>query len=516
MSDIWTPGSKPSQPSGGGGIELPKGFARRRTEEEKPAVAPVPETAPAAPAAPEAAPPPARGQRPEFLFPPSGVQVQCPSCGTPFTAPVFSIVDLGANPELRQPLLGGQINVAACPQCGAGACSSAPLMVHDPANEFLGVLIPSQARLKEVQAQKVIGEMSQALMRRLPNEARRGYMLQAKQYFDWEKFLEKFWEFEGVSPEELHRQRDQSELIGSLMRIANDETAMRMVVERKKHLVDDAFFALLGQVIQMVGAQGQPEAVTALRNLRQHLLDTTDAGSKVKVMEEKLRAAMARIKPDMGRDALIDLLLEYWSQGEEGERIVATLLSVTRGLADYQFLMTLSGRIDQTKDEEARADMMELRDLIVEASQQQSRDQQAMMQQAQSVLQEVLQSANPEEALRQHTDVIDELFLSLLAANIQQAQEKGATFAVKRLQAIYNASMKILSENMPPDARLLNQLLMSEDEAEIRTLLKENRDMLDGEFVAALRDLEERFRAEGNADLSNRIKRLRGQVSLML
>jgi hypothetical protein len=515
MSDIWTPGSKPSQPQQSGGIELPKGFARRRTEEET-----APKPAAEAPPTPEApAPPPRspqRGRQPEFLFPPSGVQVQCPNCGTPFTAPVFSIIDLGANPELRQAMLGGQVNLAVCPKCGAGGALSAPLMVHDPENEFLGVLVPSQARLKDMQIQKVIGEMSQALMRRLPNESRRGYMLQPKQYFDWETFLEKFWEFEGVTPEELHRQRDQSELVSSLVRLANDETAMRMVIDRKKHLVDETFFALLGQVMQMYAAQGQEENLNAIRNLRQHLLDTTDAGGQVKALETQLREALARIKPETGREELLDILLEYWRTGAQGERIVATILSMTRGIVDYQFLMAVSGRMDQSQDEEERADLMELRELILEISQQQNQNRQALAQQAQALLQEVLQAPDTEAKLREHADAIDEMFLSMLSANIQQSEEKGATFAVKRLRAIYNQAMSILEEHLPDDVRLLNRLLSAPDEASVRNLLKENRGILDQNFIAALRELEERFRSEGSEEMAARIKKLRGQVSLML
>jgi hypothetical protein len=522
MSDIWTPGSKPSQPSGGG-IELPKGFARRRKTEEsetKEAESTEPTVEEAVPAKAAEAPaqrrPAQSGARKEMLFPPSGVQVQCPNCGTPFTAPVFSIIDLGANPELRQALLGGQINLAVCPNCGAGGALSAPLMVHDPENEFLGVLVPTQAQLKDVQIQKVIGEMSQALMRRLPNEARRGYMLQARQYHDWDRFLEKFWEFEGVSPEELHRQRDQSELISSLVRLANDETAMRMVVERKKHLVDENFFALLGQVIQLYTAQGQEENLDAVRKLRTHLMETTEAGSKVKALEGQLRTALERIKPETSRDELLDILMEYWAKGPEGERIVAAILSMTRGIADYQFLMAVSERIERTKDEETRADLIELRNMILELSQQQNQSREALAQHAQAVLQEILQAPDTEAKLREHADDIDEMFLTLLSANIQQAEEKGATFAVKRLTAVYNQAMAILQENLPEDVRLLNQLLTAPDEATVRNLLKENRSLLNQEFLSALRDLEDRFRKEGGAEMAGRLKGLRSQISLML
>jgi hypothetical protein len=236
----------------------------------------------------------------------------------------------------------------------------------------------------------------------------------------------------------------------------------------------------------------------------------------VKVLEGQLREALARIKPETGREELLDILLEYWRTGSQGERIVATILSMTRGMIDYQFLMAVSGRIDQSQDEEDRADLMELREMILELSQQQNQSRQALAQQAQAILQEVLQAPDTEAKLREHAESIDEMFLSMLAANIQQAEEKGATFAVNRLRGIYNQAIGILEENLPDDVRLLNQLLSAPDEAGVRNLLKENRHVLDQSFVTALSELEARFQSEGSAEMATRIKKLRGQVSLML
>ncbi len=121
MSGILLPGQE-KRPSSGGGIELPKGFARRRDEESAAqAETNTPET-------PEAAPPPPtpeRRRRPgeDLLFPPTGAQVQCPNCGTPYVVPIFTIIDLGINPELGPAILGGQVNMASCPQCGAGGAA---------------------------------------------------------------------------------------------------------------------------------------------------------------------------------------------------------------------------------------------------------------------------------------------------------------------------------------------------------------------------------------------------------
>src|SRR5215204_5887438 len=144
MSGILLPGQD-KQPKSEGKIELPKGFTTPK-KDERPQEQPAADNKSETPQSPNQ--PPAdnaqRGQRQpgaDLLFPPRGAQIRCPSCSTPYVVPVFTIIDFGANPELRAPMLSGQINVAACPNCGAGGPLGAPLMIHDPEHNFLGVYV---------------------------------------------------------------------------------------------------------------------------------------------------------------------------------------------------------------------------------------------------------------------------------------------------------------------------------------------------------------------------------------
>ena len=528
MSELWTPGSD-NKPKPEGKIELPKGFARRRETAKETGEAPEQaeqseqsgeqpgSQAEAAPGTSQAG----EGQAgpsgaPQLLFPPAGVQVQCPNCGTPFVAPVFSIVDLGANPELRPLLLGGQINVAVCPKCGAGGPLSAPLLIHDPEHEFLGIFLPSQAGLSGEQTQKIIGELTQALMAKLPGEARRGYMLRPQQFFDWNRLMEKLWEFEGVTPEMLRRQGDQVELLQGLAKISNDPTAMRLLLEQKKSLVDQELFSLLNRLLLTYRAQGPEELAEQLARVREFLLENTEAGQAIKAQEEEVRKALDQLRPEMTRDELLDLLLAHWEDNEQGKMVVGTLLTAVAPLVDYQMLMDVSQRLERTTDPEERARILSLREFLLQFMQHQQQSQAAVMERVQRLLSEVLQARDTKEALRAHAQELDELFLEVLAANIQDAESKGATAAAKRLRTVYDQALEILQESMPPAIRLLNQILSTQDEAEVRRLLQENRELLDEEFLAALEGLEERFRQDGNEALANRLKSLRAQVKLMV
>lgn len=526
MSGILLPGQD-KRPQGGSsstsgstggssGIELPKGFARKRDEAETPA-APVSETAAETPAAPEQGqdqPQARRGRASEFLFPPTGAQVQCPNCGTPFVVPIFQIIDLGANPELLGALLSGQVNAANCPNCGAGGALNAPLMVHDPGHDFLGVYLPPVG-MDDLGRQKLIGDLTQALMRRLPQEGRRGYMLQPKQYVDWQRFIEKLWEFQGVTPEMLRRQRQQTEVLQSFVRLADDQQALEIALERNKDLIDRQFFGLLDRLMVMVAGQGDAAAGQQMMALRNTLLEKTEAGREIKALQDKIRALLESIPPGATREDVLTALLGAW-QAEDGRDIVASAVVALGPVLDYQFLLAVTNRLEQTTDPAQRAKLEELRALVTDLQEQQRQSAQASAAQVQEVLQAVLEATDPAAALRQYADAIDETFLALLAANIDRAEKSNATAAARRLHEIYDAALDIVQEHMPPEMQLINQLVNAPDNGAVRKLLEENRSLLSREFIEALRQLEDDFRARNGGEVADKLKSVRGQAQLMM
>lgn len=544
MSGILLPGQENRPESGNdqeqnneSGLVLPKGYGSHRRDQaegtkdapeqsESGSQAPPPvqtaETVPVSPAdlaeaqQPAAQPEQADG-RPQLdlRFPPSGVQVQCPSCGTPYTAAVFSIIDLGENPELKGALLGGQINVGVCPNCNTPVQLGAPLLVHEPEHDFLGVYVPSTGQGGDMQNQKMIGDLTQRLMRTIPSEKRRGYMLQPRQFLDWNGLIEKLWGFEGVTPEMLRRRNEQSALMQRLLRLADDDKALEIALERSKHLIDQEFFAMLEQTAMAVRSQGQPQVTQMLMGLRDALLDKTEAGRTIRSQQNRVQEILQSITPQTTQEEFLDLLIRTWNE-PDGETLVGTLAMAAAPLVDYQLLMALSGRLDKTSDVEERSNLMQLRELLSEVQQQQQASQQAAAQQVQAVLQEVLQAQDMKAKLRELADYIDESFLGFVAANLQAAQQNEATAAARRFQEVYEAALEILQESMPPELRLLQQLIGAPDAGAARALLQENRDMLTKEFVETMNRVEQQFRETGRTEAADRIKSLRGQVSLML
>ena len=102
-------------------------------------------------------------------------------------------------------------------------------------------------------------------------------------------------------------------------------------------------------------------------------------------------------------------------------------------------------------------------------------------------------------------------------ANIQQAQKNNSKGAVRRLQAVYDATMEMLQEGLPPELQLINRLLgVATDKAALSAMMDENRSALTPAFVEAMRAMEAEMRQSGRNELADRVKQVRGQVALKM
>jgi hypothetical protein len=185
-------------------------------------------------------------------------------------------------------------------------------------------------------------------------------------------------------------------------------------------------------------------------------------------------------------------------------------------MLDYQFLLAISERLERATDPTERANLEKLHEIVMAVQEQQQSMQQNTAAQAQEVLQAVLESTDPAATMQENADLIDENFLSLLAASIQRAEQNNAAAAAKRLRKLYDLAMDMMQAQMSPDLRLINDLLNAPDQGARRKLLEENRALLSREFVEALKQLEEDFRQRQGDDVADRLKSIRAQAALML
>jgi hypothetical protein len=185
----------------------------------------------------------------------------------------------------------------------------------------------------------------------------------------------------------------------------------------------------------------------------------------VQEVAEEINALGAQAK----REDFLNLAIRY---ADDDERLQA-LVGLVRPAFDYQFFTEMTARIGQAPADE-RERLEALRDLLTELTTAVDRQQQAVVAQAVSLLQAIVNAENPDELIRANLPLIDDTFLAVLSANIEESERRRDVASSGRLKAVYNKVVTILQENMQPELRFVNQLLSTQTDEEAQQMIAEH------------------------------------------
>jgi hypothetical protein len=436
------------------------------------------------------------------------VPIQCPNCGNRFESPVISLIDVGAYPELRSYFLSGQLNVALCPKCQTPVMLEVPLVYHDPKAEFLAVYFPQQLSIPELEKQKMIGEVTQSLMRSLPPEQRKGYFLNPRQFVSRQSLADAIYGTMGISQEELDRQRKKAKLVEQLQVFADDPKGLQMMVKSSDKDIDGEFFAILASMLEQASATGDEKAKGRLEMLRDNLMPITSWGKRA----QKQRAAVESLKDVKTPEELVDRIV-----AADEDEIGAIVLAVRPAL-DYKFFETLTGRVDAAKGAEKER-LAKLRDRLLELTKQLDDATRESVETSVKLLQEIINSSSPRTAVREHADEIDDMFMSVLTRNMQAAEQKGDQSLLQRLAMVYEEIMNLMQAGAPPEVQFINELVIAPYPDGTRQLLQENREDVTPELLDLIGQMADQMSEEEGEDAAEMVKRLRdirAQAQLMI
>jgi hypothetical protein len=403
-------------------------------------------------------------------------RIICPNCQNQFQTPIEQVIDVRADPGAKGRVLNGMVNFAVCPHCRTGGPLNLPFLYHDPEKELAFVYMPMEAGSSDVERQQAIGKLTSQVMDGLPAEERKGYLLQPQVFLSMENLINKVLEVEGITPEMIEAQRAKADLLGRMITAETDE-ALETLIAENEDAIDADFFRLLAINLQAIQSAGQPAGLERLNALREKLLESTDIGKRVKLQEEMIEV----LREDPTREKLLDLLIE--AADEETREI---LLVFGRPLVDYPFFQALTARIDAASDAEEKERLTALRKEVLAVRDRLDEEGRAVIKERAELLRDLLVSSDPENLARRRFPELDQAFLNLLAAEMEEAQEAGNEEASKALQGIWELVLQLSEETLPPVVRLLNRLMAGEDEADIDKLLQANRALVTDEFVAML------------------------------
>ncbi len=441
--------------------------------------------------------------------------INCPRCQTPFQTEITQIIDAQQQPQLKHMLLNGQVNVAVCPNCGTGTQLAAPMLYHDAEHALLMVYVPMELNLPMAEQEKLIGQLTKAITDSTPPAQFRAYMLQPQTIITMKTFMEKVYATEGITPEMLQRQQDQMKLLQDLLG-ADKSTAVSLIQDNQA-LIDETFFAILQSTIQNI--QQMPEndsQMIALSNLQARLYTHTELGQKI----EKRQMILHRFRQEAQKQGGLsyELFVSYLVEHAGDEGTTDALINMAQQGINYQLIAQVAAEIEKANEagDTAKAAQIEaLRDRLVAIYDEMQTASREILQQAKQTLDAILQAPDKGQAIQQNVDRIDEAFMYYLSAELAQAEERQDVNRQQELQAVQAFIMAEAERAMPPQFRLLNQLLRLEDEQAQRELIAqipaEGRPELANLLASVTSELSDN--EESDPELQGRIAKLQALLA---
>ena len=133
-----------------------------------------------------------------------------------------------------------------------------------------------------------------------------------------------------------------------------------------------------------------------------------------------------------------------------------------------------------------------LRDKLLELTTIIDQQTQAALQEAAGLLQEIVTAPDLDQAIAENMVLLDDTFMAVLAANMQEARAPRRPECLGETQAgLRAASLTALRDNMQPELRFINDLLATESDEAASALLMEQAN----NYGPVLLDMMDRSRA---------------------
>jgi hypothetical protein len=428
---------------------------------------------------------------------PQPVQLTCPSCGTSFRTGIYTLVDVTQQPELKSALLGGQLNVAVCPNCRTASMLGAPMVYHDAEKQLFLLYFPQELNSRPEDQERFVGEASTFIMRSLPAEAPRAYLLAPRRFLTIPSLIDAIFEGDGISRESLDRQRQQVELISELASALVDEDQFKALVHARRAELTPEFLATLAAFIDATPpTQGDSRGL--LIQVQEHLLAVM--GDPDAPSDDEVAATVERLI------AVSDDDLPF-------------TVADQRDMIDYGFYQLWTERIEAAEaagNTEEATRLSERRASILTIVEDIDRQAQAIFEAGNALIGEIFELPDPVAALNERADRVDESFVMVLSANAAAAQRAGRDDLLARFEQIGEAAIAIIHARLTPEERFINELLMVETPQEATKLLRKNVAKINPALIKQLNELADQEEKRANKPTADRLRQLARESGAML
>lgn len=424
------------------------------------------------------------------------IQTSCPRCKTPVTVDVDQIFDMNVDPQAKQRLLSGQVNVIHCPNCGYDGMVGTPIVYHDPEKEFLFTFVPSEMGLPVNEQEKLLGPLINQVVNRLPLEKRKAYLLQPQTMLTFQTMIEKILEGDGITHQMIDDQQKRLALLQRLLAIPTAESRLE-VIKQEEALIDESFFTMFSRLIEATLAQGDERSAKALTAMQQELLENTKVGKELQEQTKEAQVVLNTLQETSKNGLTREKLLNIFIDSIDSDVKLTTLTSVVRSGMDYNFFQLLTDRIEAASGEQ-KTKLEAMRQKLLRYTQEIDKQQQAHVNQLHKLLDAILASPKPEEALKENLDHVDEYFMELVEQELAKARSAGDLNRSANLQKIKTVIEEASAP--PPELAFIEDLLDLKSYDERVKLMQSKPEMITPEFTQMLAGIIAQTEAQNQPD----------------
>jgi hypothetical protein len=351
------------------------------------------------------------------------------------------------------------------------------LVYHDPDKELLLTHFPPEMGVNLEEQQKSIGPLINKVVNSLPQEKRKGYLLNPKTILTIQGMLETVLEADGITKEMIEAQEERLNLIQRLL--GSSEDVRINTIHDEDELIDGDFFGILTRLMESAVIQQDEDSAKKISELQNDLLEHSSQGKIIKAEAQAVQEAIRDLQnlgENVNREEILDLVLKADSDSK-----LRAYTQVARQAFDYQFFQILSERIERSR-QKGKERLKSIREKLLDFTKEVDDAIAVRSEIALKNVEAILQAEDLREALENNSGMIDEFFVQAVINSLEKARNDGDLEHSSRLQEILN----IINELTKPPAELefIEELVeIADDQEALEEAIGSQMDLVSPEMI---------------------------------
>jgi len=244
----------------------------------------------------------------------------------------------------------------------------------------------------------------------------------------------------------------------------------------------------------------------------------TPVGKEIEKRQIALHGFSRDVKAQ-GGGVSADLLLKHILINQDDDAIIDAIVMTGQDALRYEFFQQFSTEIEKVEKDGDLVKAQRLTDIrtrLVKMYDDMREQSNRMMAEAAETLTMLLEAPDMQMAVTENFQRLDDAFMYFLIQRINQADEAGNADQVAQLRQIQELIASTAESQVPPEIRLLNQMLESPSDAEREQILDENPQMVAEEMLQVLDAVQQQVEQQGQLEILENVKTCKTMIRARL